>query len=164
MYTLISFKCSVPRMTFIEATTYVSMQAEDTRSWHVSQTIFHECCVNFLVIGQLLGHRRGRKRTSSSISADQSSTSLIHLFYTLTAESLGSYISEGVALGIILVAVVAWHFVSKKPSNPSSWPPTSHQSGVDIPRMRQVIEQNITSVSIVRSGFYPMISQDIRSR
>lgn len=43
-----------------------------------------------------------------------------------SAESLGSNLSEGVAVAIILVAVVAWYSGSKKPRNPSSRPPTSH--------------------------------------
>ena len=90
-----------------------------------------------MVIGQSsICHLRGAKGTSSSISADQSSPSLIHLLDALTAESLGSNFREGVALEIIFVAVVAWHIVSKKPSNPRSWPPTSRQSRFDIPRMR----------------------------
>lgn len=61
--------------------------------------IIHGCCV--FVFRDSVSHLRRRKGTSSSVSADQASTSVIHPLQTFTTERLGFKISDGVALGII---------------------------------------------------------------
>lgn len=80
-------------------------------------------------------------------------------FSAFTTESVGSNICEGIAPGTVLVTVVARYTVSGKSRNPSSWAVASHQSGLDIPGMRQIIKQSILAVSAVRWGFYPVVSQ-----
>lgn len=89
----------------------------------------------FVIVVSESDDRLRAKGTTSSMLVPKPSPRLMHLIRTFTVQRLGPNIRDGVAFGIILVAVVARQFVPKESSGPCCEAPTSCQSGFHVPRM-----------------------------